>query len=76
MEYEPNAQFPHHLKEPIENVGVKLNIFNDTQQPPSEKECFFLDILKEFVEASFPGVQLINVGTGVQNTNCINVAFL
>jgi hypothetical protein len=57
MEYEPKAPFPKHLEEPIENVVVKLNIFNSAHQQTSEKECFFLDILKKFVEASFPDIQ-------------------
>jgi hypothetical protein len=55
-EYEPSALFPHHLKEPIENVGEKLNIFHTTQPSPYENECFFLDILQAFVEDSLSGI--------------------
>jgi hypothetical protein len=37
-------------------MEVKLNIFSATQHPPSENECFFLYILKEFVEDPLPGI--------------------
>jgi len=56
MEYEPKAHFLQHLVVPIENVGVKLNIFNAAQQSPSKNECFFLEILKELVKASFASI--------------------
>lgn len=54
--YKPKAPLPQHLRKPIEKMEVKLNIFNVTQHPPSENECFFLDIIKEFVEDSLPSI--------------------
>jgi hypothetical protein len=54
MEYKPKYPFLQHLEEPIEKVGVQLNIFHATQPPLSKNECFFLEILKQFVEDSLP----------------------
>jgi hypothetical protein len=56
MEYEPKDSFLQDLEEPIEIVGLKLNIFHATEPPLSEKECFFLDLLKKFVEDSLFGI--------------------
>lgn len=56
MEYAPKDHFIQDLEVPIEKVGVQLKIFHTTQAPLSENECFFLEILKQFVEDSLPGI--------------------
>jgi hypothetical protein len=67
MEYEPSAHFPHYLKEPIEKVRLKRNIFSAAQKPPSENEHFFLNIQKKFVEDSLPGIL---------NKGCFSLPFI
>jgi hypothetical protein len=40
----------------FENMKVRLNIFNVVKHPLDENECFFLDIIEEFVEDSLLGI--------------------
>jgi len=44
IEYAPKDPFLQNLKEPIEIVGVKLNIFHAAQSPLFKNVCFFLNL--------------------------------
>lgn len=36
------------------NMKVRLNVFNASNQPPKEDECFFMDVVDELVEDALP----------------------
>jgi hypothetical protein len=56
MEYMPKDPFYQYLEEPFEKEGVHLHIFHAAWPLLSVKKCFYLDLLKKFVEDSLPSI--------------------